>query len=168
MTAKYYLTKNKKKKSKKKTKKYSRKGASAKQGNDRFYKEITELNFDLEKLIAQRKEYADGMATILMAKRELDKRIESLENEILSIVEVGKTITDDSDDSDEDVDKLIKELNNNYELKNSELLDLKSDKEKIDYTIYSFDLVLRELTSDINDIRDQIKHYKDYSELVFM
>ena len=159
MRAKHYLTKNKKDKRKKKTKKYSRKGASAKQSNNRFNKEIMDLNSELENLIAERKKYAEGMAMILMAKKELDKKILLLQNELRSILEVSKTITDDND-------REAEELIENFNLKNSELLQLKSDREKINYTISSFDYVLQELSSNINDIRDRIKYYEDYAELV--
>lgn len=177
MRAKHYLTL--KKKSKQKNKKYTRninkKAGSAKQTNDRFFKEINDLNHEINILTDKRKEYADGLVLILLAKEQLDVKIKDLIDDIKLISESGITPLYDEEEVDQLViDKYngrvptLEELLEEYENMIEVLKEFKSDKEKIDYTIMSFDLVLRELTDDINTLKDQIKYYNDHTELVVL
>ena len=177
MRAKHYLTL--KKKSKQKNKKYTRyinkKAGSAKQTNDRFFKEINDLNHEINILTDKRKEYADGLVLILLAKEQLDVKIKDLIDDIKLVSELGITPLYDEEEVDQLViDKYngrvptLEELVEEYENMIEVLKEFKSDKEKIDYTIMSFDLVLRELTDDINTLKDQIKYYNDHTELVVL
>ena len=177
MRAKHYLTYRKKykKRNKKYTKNFKNRAGSVKSSNNRFYKEIEELNFDLKNLIDKRKEYADGLVLILLAKEQLDIKIKELIDDIKLISELGITPLYDEEEIDEEVinkydgrtptlEELLEDYNGMIEI----LKGYRSDQSKIEYTIMSFDLVLRELTGEINEIKDKIKYYDDHMELVVL
>ena len=162
MRANHYLTYKKKNKKKRSIKNFKNIAGSVKSSNNRFYKEIEELNFDLKNLTYLRKQYEDELVLILSAQEQLDNIIKDFfrdyiffqHEEILKKYN-GKRPT--LEVLSQDNENLKKKLNK-----------YKSDLSNLEFQKNMVDLALNELAGEINKIKDKIKYYDDHMELVVL
>ena len=164
MRANHYLS-HKKKYKKKRSLKLQRgkyRAGSVKSSNNRFYKEIEELNFNLKNLTYLRKQYEDELVLILSAQEQLDIIIKDFFRDFIFLQRKeilkkynGKIPT-------------LEELSQDNENLKKKLNKYKNDLSNLQFQKSMVDLALNELTGEINEVKDKIKYYDDHMELVVL